>query len=298
MEVFCSDLKHNSEKSKLSFDKLDILHKQTFYDMACKVLSSNTDAEGKKLSELVLRFCREDPQLRSYKSEYILRREVEEREGISLIDAIDRDDNLKIVKICLQLPFEAISKNVVKQKIVGALREFFVMLKNKTFPAPTRITTIEQDDIKKRLGIELDCKIQTIKLLNLNIPLVYKQYPGGIYIEHYNAWAFPDLAIKADDSDYLEDVDVLGMIFAKTKSRASKKVYEKEYQRCETPEDGDPTRIFYETLYEENENSELAIAWLVHRGCYDEDEPDGQLLLDRYKELSRTAKTINVPCRK
>lgn len=43
-------------------------------------------------------------------------------------------------------------------------------------------------------------------------------------------------------------------------------------QRFAAPEDGDGTRLFYETLYEEKPTSTLARRWLMENGCLTNEE--------------------------
>ena len=42
-------------------------------------------------------------------------------------------------------------------------------------------------------------------------------------------------------------------------------------QKYTTPEEGDGTRLFYESLYQENPNSKMAERWLMEYGCLTEE---------------------------
>jgi len=50
------------------------------------------------------------------------------------------------------------------------------------------------------------------------------------------------------------------------RKQAEKKVYDKEGQRYDTPSKEDSSRMYYESLYAENPDSEMATKWLIERG--------------------------------
>ncbi len=56
------------------------------------------------------------------------------------------------------------------------------------------------------------------------------------------------------------------------KTTRKRKVYEKPGQRTETKPELDSTRMFYESLYKENPNCEMAIKYLLYTGVFDKAE--------------------------
>ena len=43
-------------------------------------------------------------------------------------------------------------------------------------------------------------------------------------------------------------------------------------QRYPTPEDTDGTRVFYETMFQENPQSKMAEKWLMENGCLSDEK--------------------------
>uniref|UniRef100_A0A803NLY1 Uncharacterized protein n=1 Tax=Cannabis sativa TaxID=3483 RepID=A0A803NLY1_CANSA len=51
-----------------------------------------------------------------------------------------------------------------------------------------------------------------------------------------------------------------------------KKVYDLPGQKRDPPEERDPLRIFYETLFKQNPNSEMALFWMMESGLLSKEE--------------------------
>jgi len=78
---------------------------------------------------------------------------------------------------------------------------------------------------------------------------------------------------------------------SKSTSSRSKKSYDKEYQKYDSPEDdGDPLYIFYTTLYEQRPDSRLAITWLTEHGVFEDERREE--LTEKYKVLAEEKRLI------
>lgn len=76
---------------------------------------------------------------------------------------------------------------------------------------------------------------------------------------------------------------------SKSKSTGrTKKIFDKDLQKKETPSDTDPLYIFYTSLYSENPKSKLAIKWLTENGVFDDE--DREELVKKYRKYVKDVK--------
>merc|ERR1712130_279612 len=72
-------------------------------------------------------------------------------------------------------------------------------------------------------------------------------------------------------------------------TKKPRKQFEKAGQKKDTPGDMEGAFIFYDSLYRENPNSEMAEIWLMEHGCFDEDK---QLVLaEKYGKINSPKKS-------
>lgn len=69
----------------------------------------------------------------------------------------------------------------------------------------------------------------------------------------------------------------------------TKKVFDKDLQKKETPSDTDPLYVFYTSLYSENPKSKLAIKWLTENGVFDDEDRDE--LIKKYRKYIKDVKS-------
>jgi hypothetical protein len=74
-----------------------------------------------------------------------------------------------------------------------------------------------------------------------------------------------------------------------TSSSRTKKVFDKDLQKKETPSDTDPLYVFYTSLYSENPKSKLAIKWLTENGVFDDE--DREELVKKYRKYIKDVKS-------
>ncbi|ERN13523.1 uncharacterized protein LOC18441768 [Amborella trichopoda] len=82
-----------------------------------------------------------------------------------------------------------------------------------------------------------------------------------------------------------------------TDDKKQKKAYDFPGQRHDPPEERDPLRIFYETLYEQVPDSEMAAFWLMERGLLPEEVAEkvyAKKLRGNQQKLSSPFKAVSV----
>nr|XP_019705676.1 transcriptional regulator ATRX homolog isoform X1 [Elaeis guineensis] len=83
-----------------------------------------------------------------------------------------------------------------------------------------------------------------------------------------------------------------------TSSWKEKKVYDLPGQKHDPPEERDPLRIFYETLYQQVPNSEMAAFWMMEWGLLPLEEAkkvyEKKLKKAHYQKLGSPVKTVSV----
>lgn len=79
---------------------------------------------------------------------------------------------------------------------------------------------------------------------------------------------------------------------SKSGTGRTKKVFDKDLQKKETPSDADPLYVFYTSLYSENPKSKLAIKWLTENGVFDDE--DREELVKKYRKYINDVKVKDV----
>ena len=90
---------------------------------------------------------------------------------------------------------------------------------------------------------------------------------------------------KKADEKYKENTSI-----TKPPTKRIRKVYDKKYQKYDTPNELDSLRMFYESDYKETPTSGMSIKWLTEHGVFEGDE---RLILEKkYEKVMENKKNL------
>jgi len=286
INLLCRKMDNENTIDIKFFQKLSLYEKLLFYKTSAEILSSPViPSDRKRRASAMFSVCERDEALIKYTDDFIERIRIEKREGISLIKAIVENNMEKFVKILNSIPKRTINQQLIDYALQYKRDAMVVLLLNKipkgdskNVPPPSNVPPPP-----KRVKIEERPR-------DAPPPKMEEKAPKR---EEKPVVEPPPFRDFSTDEALLDEIMQGGK-----KSKNARKKFDKEYQRCDTPDEDDPLREFYTSLYEERPDSALAISWLVERGVYEEETEESTILLEKYKSLVDAGSVVKVGCRK